>query len=164
LKYTDSINKEFDSCISKIEKQKNIINNQLSFEPGINGFQFTNYSKCVTDGRVNSQSKKLTVTGNIDPYIFLNNITRYRKKDYQEPFITYNPDVISEGKWALFSKPKIMVAGMTKIIEAALDVNGNYAPAVSVYNICGSVEILQQIIIVINSKLINWFFAYLKYV
>jgi len=158
MKYIDSVNKEFDNCISKIENQKNTINNVLSFEPGINGFQFTNYSKCVTDGRINNNSKKLTVTGNIDPYIFKRNITRYLKKDYVEPFITYDSEIISEGKWALFSRPKIMVAGMTKKIEASLDTNGDYAPAVSVYSICGEIDILKQIIIIINSKLMNWFF------
>lgn len=158
MKFIDSVNKEFDNCISKIENQKNTINNELSFEPGINGFQFTNYSKCVTDGRINNESKKLTVTGNIDPYIFKRNITRYLKKDYIEPFITYDSEIISEGKWSLFSRPKIMVAGMTKKIEASLDINGDYAPAVSVYSICGEIDILKQIIIIINSKLMNWFF------
>ncbi|MFL3662537.1 MAG: Eco57I restriction-modification methylase domain-containing protein [Flavobacteriales bacterium] len=158
MKFIDSVNKEFDNCLSKIENQKNTINNELSFEPGINGFQFTNYSKCVTDGRINNDSKKLTVTGNIDPYIFKRNITRYLKKDYIEPFITYDSEIISEGKWSLFSRPKIMVAGMTKKIEASLDINGDYAPAVSVYSICGEIDILKQIIIIINSKLMNWFF------
>ena len=51
-----------------------------------------------------------------------------------------------------------MVAGMTKILEAAIDENGSFAPAVSVYSICGKLEVLQQLIIVINSCLINWFF------
>ena len=160
LKYLDSIDKESDSIISKIEKSKNLLNKDLSFEPGINGFQFTNYAQCVTDGKVNDDSKRLTVTGTIDPHIFTNSITRYKKKDYNEPYITYNPEIISEGKWALFCKPKIMVAGMTKIIEASLDVEGKYAPAVSVYSICGELEKLYQVQLIINSKLINWFFKY----
>jgi tRNA1(Val) A37 N6-methylase TrmN6 len=160
LKYLDSINKESDSIISKIEKSKDILNSRLSFEPGINGFQFTNYSMCVTDGRVNESSKRLTVTGSIDPHIFNNKTTRYKKKDYVKPYITYNSEIISEGKWALFCKPKVMVAGMTKIIEAALDAEGSYAPAVSVYSICGDVIDLYQVQLIINSKLINWFFRY----
>jgi len=160
LKYLDSIDKESDSIISKIEKSKKTLNNELSFEPGINGFQFTNYAQCVTDGKVNEDSKRLTVTGSIDPHIFTNNITRYKKKDYVKPYITYNSEIISEGKWALFSRPKVMVAGMTKIIEASLDTEGNYAPAVSVYSICGEIENLYQVQLIINSKLINWFFRY----
>ena len=160
LKYLDSIDKESDSIVSKIEKSKNILNDALSFEPGINGFQFTNYAQCVTDGKVNDDSKRLTVTGSIDPHIFTNNITRYRKKDYIKPYITYNSEIISEGKWALFCKPKVMVAGMTKIIEASLDSQGIYAPAVSVYSICGELNNLYQVQLIINSKLINWFFRY----
>ncbi|SHI95205.1 Eco57I restriction-modification methylase domain-containing protein [Algibacter luteus] len=160
LKYLDSIDKESDSIISKIEKSKNTLNNDLSFEPGINGFQFTNYAQCVTDGKINDDSKRLTVTGSIDPHIFTNNITRYKKKDYIKPFITYDSEIISEGKWALFCKPKVMVAGMTKIIEASLDSKGEYAPAVSVYSICGELDKLYQVQLIINSKLINWFFRY----
>lgn len=160
LKYLDSIDKESDSIISKLEESKDLLNKELSFEPGINGFQFTNYAQCVTDGKVNEDSKRLTVTGSIDPHIFTNNVTRYKKKDYIEPYITYNPEIISEGKWSLFSKPKVMVAGMTKIIEASLDAEGNYAPAVSVYSICGDIEKLYQVQLIINSKLINWFFRY----
>ena len=160
LKYLDSIDKESDSIISKIEKSKNLLNNDLSFEPGINGFQFTNYAQCVTDGKINDDSKRLTVTGSIDPHIFTNNITRYKKKDYVEPYITYDSEIISEGKWSLFCKPKVMVAGMTKIIEASLDTEGKYAPAVSVYSICGKLEYLYQVQLIINSKLINWFFRY----
>lgn len=160
LKYLDSIDKESDSIISKIEKSENLLNDYLSFEPGINGFQFTNYAQCVTDGRINEDSKRLTVTGNIDPHIFTNNITRYKKKDYVEPYITYDSEIISEGKWSLFCKPKVMVAGMTKIIEASLDSEGKYAPAVSVYSICGKLEYLYQVQLIINSNLINWFFRY----
>lgn len=160
LKYQDKLNVEVDSIIEKIEKSKNLINSKLSFEPGINGFQFTNYSVCVTDGKISDNSKKLTVTGNIDPYIFLNNTTRYKKVDYSEPFIRYEKDIISDGKWELFCKPKIMVAGMTKRIEASLDLNGDYAPSVSVYSICGEKNVLKNVILLLNSKLINWFFLY----
>lgn len=160
LKYIDSVNKNEDGIIQKIESSSNVINAELSFEPGINGFQFTNYSKCVTDGKINNESKRLTVTGSIDPHIFRNKITRYLKKDYIEPYITLNTEIISPGKWALFSRPKVMVAGMTKEIEAALDAKGEYAPAVSVYSICGKIENLYKVQIIINSKLINWFFKY----
>lgn len=160
LKFLDSIDSESDSVIFKIENSNNLLNDVLSFEPGINGFQFTNYAKCVTEGRVNSDSKKLIVTGTIDPHIFNNSITRYKKKDYKEPFITYDSEIISEGKWALFSKPKVMVAGMTKVLEASLDINGSHAPAVSVYSICGHPDDLYHVQLIINSKLINWFFRY----
>ena len=80
--------------------------------------------------------------------------------DYIKPFITYDSEIISEGKWALFCKPKVMVAGMTKIIEASLDSKGEYAPAVSVYSVCGELDKLYQVQLIINSKLINWFFRY----
>jgi len=160
LKFVDSLNKNEDEIISKIESSQDVINENLSFEPGINGFQFTNYSICVSEVRKNEDSKRLTVTGSIDPHIFNNKVTRYKRKDYKEPYITYDSEIISEGKWRLFCKPKVMVAGMTKLIEAALDINGEYAPAVSVYSICGTKSELYNVQVIINSRLINWFFKY----
>ena len=49
---------------------------------------------------------------------------------------------------------------MTKRIEASLDFFGNYAPSVSVYSICGDINILKDVILLLNSKLINWFFLH----
>ena len=49
---------------------------------------------------------------------------------------------------------------MTKRIEASLDLYGDYAPSVSVYSICGEVKLLKNILLLLNSKLINWYFLH----
>jgi hypothetical protein len=158
LKYMNNGDDHSESIVEKIRLTASTINHLITFEPGINGFQFTNYSKCVTEGKINLNSKKLIVTGNIDPYVILGEITRFRKVDYYDPYITYNANIISEGKWALFNKPKILVAGMTKRIEAFGDFLGEMAPAVSVYSLCADVSILKGVLLILNSKLINWYF------
>ncbi len=160
LKFMDSKGDHSAKIVEKIRSTRNTINHLIAFEPGINGFQFTNYSKCVTEGKKNEDSKKLIVTGNIDPYVILGVITRYKKVDYQDPYIYYDPKIISDGKWALFNKPKILVAGMTKRIEAYGDFLGAMAPAVSVYSLCADVSLLKGVLLILNSKLINWFFAH----
>lgn len=143
--------------INKIENSVNV-NDKLDFQPGINGFQFSNYAKCITEGKLTKESKRLVVTGNIDRYILLNKKTRYKGTDFTNPYIYYDKNIISEGKWKLFSTPKIMIAGMTKKIEAIIDNNGNYAPGVSVYSILSLKIDLIPILAILNSKLINWYF------
>lgn len=150
----------YSKIIKKVESVNNIISD-LVFEPGINGFQFSNYSTCVTEGIVNEQSKALITTGAIDPYCILNKEIKYKGALYKKPYIYYNQDVISLGKWHLFSSPKIIIAGMTKRIEAMLDISGDIAPAVSVYSILYSdINVLKYVLAILNSKLINTYFLH----
>lgn len=153
-----SNNNEFQKIIDKVEK---IIDKyeDIRFEPGINGFQFTNYSQCVTDGLLKQGSKLLITTGAIDPYLVLNKEIKYKGNIYNKPYIYYDPNIISEGKWALFNTPKIIIAGMTRRIEAALDLTGDIAPAVSVYSILyPDINVLSYILCLLNSRLINTYF------
>jgi galactitol-specific phosphotransferase system IIB component len=141
----------------KIESRAKL-EEELVFSPGINGFQFTNYGKCIKEGKKENNSKRVIVTGTIDRYCILQKSVRYKGVDYKSPFIYNNPLIISPGKWELFSTPKIVVAGMTKVIEATLDEFGELAPGVSVYSIIGKIEVLKYVLGILNSKLINWYF------
>ncbi|MBA3673366.1 MAG: Eco57I restriction-modification methylase domain-containing protein [Chitinophagaceae bacterium] len=143
--------------LSKIESMPKI-ENKLSFSPGINGFQFTNYGQCIKEGKKETNSKRIVVTGVIDRYCILNKPVRYKGVDYKSPYIYFDPKIISEGKWELFSTPKIVVAGMTKYIEATLDETGDLAPGVSVYSIMGDIQTLKFTLAIINSKLIDFYF------
>jgi galactitol-specific phosphotransferase system IIB component len=141
----------------KIENRDKI-EEELVFSPGINGFQFTNYGKCIKEGRKENNSRRVIVTGTIDRYCILQKLVRYKGVDYKSPYIYNDPLIISPKKWELFSTPKIVIAGMTKVIEATLDEFGELAPGVSVYSIVGKVETLKYVLGVLNSKLINWYF------
>ena len=145
---------------NKIEKTE-VINHEFEYSPGINGFQFANYGKCITEysNKFSSDSKRLVVTGIIDRYLILSSKTKYRGKSYDLPHIHYDREIISEGKWNLFCTPKIVVAGMTKGIEATLDEYGNLAPGVSVYSIISSLSNLKYALGILNSKLTNWYFG-----
>lgn len=104
---------------------------------GINGFQFTNYGRKVVDGKPSVEARRLIVTGNIDPFIIRTGNVRYNKRDYVDPYICKDTNVISPAKWELFCKHKIVVAGMSKYIEAAAD-NEGMATGVNVYSIFDS--------------------------
>jgi len=118
-------------------RKQYIISTDIS--PGINGFQFNNYWKCIFDNQRNKNlkinEKKVTITGSIDPYQLKYENIQYNKKLYKRPVIRNNPKIISPGKWALFNRPKIVIAGMAKRIEAYLDVDGAFAPGVNVYSV-----------------------------
>jgi hypothetical protein len=145
------------NILLKIESKEKL-DEELVFSPGINGFQFTNYGTCIKEGKKENNSKRVIVTGTIDRYCILQKLVRYKGVDYKSPYIYNNPLIISPGKWELFSSPKIVVAGMTKVIEATLDEFGELAPGVSVYSITGKIEILKYVLGILNSKLINWYF------
>ena len=131
---------------------------KVEYSPGINGFQFTNYDKCITDGLKKKNSKQIVTTGAIDPFEILDKPVKYKGKYYAEPYVFYDPEIISPGKWSLFCTPKVVVAGMTKKIEATLDENGELAPAVSVYSIISEKELLKHILAIISSTVIEWYF------
>lgn len=71
-------------------------------------------------GNVNESKKgiKFTVSGNIDRYEYNNFNVRYMNTKFKEAYIIKNEN-IAESKWLFWSQPKIIVAGMTKVIEAA---------------------------------------------
>ncbi len=154
---TNNLDSIDGKLLSKIEAMPKI-ENKLSFSPGINGFQFTNYGQCIKEGKKENNSKRIIVTGVIDRYCILNKPVRYKGVDYKSPYIYFDPKIISEGKWELFSTPKIVVAGMTKYIEATLDESGDLAPGVSVYSIMGDLQTLKFTLAIINSKLIDFYF------
>jgi hypothetical protein len=59
-----------------------------------------------------------TVSGCIDPYKILNKPVRYMGEKYASAFIEKLGTAISESKWKLWENEKIVIAGMTKRIEA----------------------------------------------
>ncbi|MEI6444358.1 MAG: Eco57I restriction-modification methylase domain-containing protein [Nostocales cyanobacterium ELA583] len=148
----------FDGSIFHRIESVDKINAELQYLPGINGFQFSNYGNCITEGSSSPNSKRLIVTGIIDRYTILDKKSKYKGRNYNTPHINDNEEIISRGKWDLFCTTKILVAGMAKIIEATLDDNGSLAPGVSVYSITGSLDNLKYTLGVINSRLINWYF------
>jgi hypothetical protein len=64
------------------------------------------------------------VSGNIDPYcVSLGNV-RYMQQKYVRPVLPIASGVLTENKRRLFREPKIVIAGMSKHLEAAWDPGG----------------------------------------
>ena len=83
---------------------------------GATGFEATMLKQYVINSKTDN-SIPFTVSGNIDPYIYNNTNVRYMKGKYDCAHIVLSDD-IAETKIRMWKSPKIVIAGMTKRIEA----------------------------------------------
>lgn len=83
---------------------------------GATGFEAQKIKENVCDME-NEHTIPFTVSGNIDKYVFNNINVRYMKDRYGKAYI-YLDSNITESKQEMWKNPKIIIAGMTKQIEA----------------------------------------------
>lgn len=83
---------------------------------GATGFEAQKIKEYVVDGKSDNVIP-FTVSGNIDRYTFNNRDVRYMKSKYRNAYIRLNCDVASS-KLNMWMSPKIVIAGMTKVIES----------------------------------------------
>ena len=83
---------------------------------GATGFEAQKIKENVCEME-NEHTIPFTVSGNIDRYVFNNINVRYMKDRYSKAHI-YLDSNITESKQEMWKNPKIVIAGMTKQIEA----------------------------------------------
>ena len=83
---------------------------------GLTGFQAQQIIEFINEKK-DDNNIPFIVSGNVDRYFWMNNNVRYMGNKYVSSFISKN-DLISESKWEFWSSPKIVIAGMTKVIES----------------------------------------------
>lgn len=113
-----------DLLINKFRiKEKNLPSNfvrltdcGLKVCSGATGFEATMLKQYVTNSKTDN-SIPFTVSGNIDPYTYNNINVRYMKGKYNCAHMVLSDD-IAESKIRMWQSPKIVIAGMTKRIEA----------------------------------------------
>ena len=99
---------------------------------GATGFEAQIIKEYVVDGERDNVIP-FTVSGNIDRYQYNNTDVRYMKAKYHKAFIRKDCDV-ANSKLKMWMSPKIVIAGMTKVIEATY-VDTPLALGVGVYAI-----------------------------
>lgn len=131
--YTDLIDNRLNKKES-VEKSNKVRLSQLGLKvcSGATGFEAQKIKEnvCEID---NNHTIPFTVSGNIDRYVFNNTNVRYMKDKYSRAFI-YLDSNITESKQEMWKNPKIIIAGMTKKIEACY-VDTPLAIGVGVYAI-----------------------------
>ena len=133
-----SLDQYADLLKNKKVKQQDILINETILSSGIKvcsgatGFEAQKIKEFIHDHKVEN-SIPFTVSGNIDRYYYDNKNVRYMKDRYSDAYV-YLDGSFSKGKVLLWSNPKIIIAGMTKVVEATY-VQSSLAIGVGAYAI-----------------------------
>ncbi|MBB1124658.1 Eco57I restriction-modification methylase domain-containing protein [Thiospirillum jenense] len=100
----------------KMKEFKTFRDNHIKFASGTTGFQAQQLVPYIGD-MPDEDRIPFVVSGSIDRYSIKFNNVRYMGKTYKKAFIKrYNK--IAATKWEFWTREKIVIAGMTKVIEA----------------------------------------------
>ncbi len=97
------------------------------------------------------------VSGNIDRYVIRPGDVRFMKQRFARPVLPAKSACLSDGKRELFRNPKIVIAGMTRRLEAAYD-PGGLALGVQVYAVAKPAEDPRYLLALLNSRLLSYLF------
>lgn len=100
---------------------------------------------------------QFVVSGNIDPYMIRTGKVRYMKRSYDRPLLPVTASCLTVAKRDLFARAKIVIAGMTRRLEAAYD-PGGLALGVQVYAASDLREDACYLLGLLNSKLMSHLF------
>jgi|GEM_PF-511638 len=88
----------------------------IRFASGTAGFQAKALTGCITEECVEG-AIPFVVSGSIDKYSVGYNNVRYMGRTYERPYITKSR-YIAQSKWELWRNEKIVIAGLTRELEA----------------------------------------------
>jgi hypothetical protein len=97
------------------------------------------------------------VSGNIDRYSIILGNVRFMSRNFTRPVLPAGEDHLTENKRALYAGEKIVIAGMTRRLEAAYD-PGGLALGVQVYAASEMVDDPKYLLGLLNSKLLSYLF------
>jgi adenine-specific DNA-methyltransferase len=114
IRSEDDMRTENFSQVKEIRAHKTLVDYGIKVMSGTTGFEAQKIKSFINE---NGKGIKFTVSGNIDPYCYNNESVRYMGSKFSKAFIYYD-ESIAKSKWEFWKNPKIVVAGMTKKIEA----------------------------------------------
>ncbi|MGI8426203.1 MAG: Eco57I restriction-modification methylase domain-containing protein [Actinomycetota bacterium] len=97
------------------------------------------------------------VSGNIDRYSIRLGHVRFMQRQFAQPVLDLNASSISPLKRQLYAQPKIVIAGMSRRIEAAYDHHG-LALGVQVYAAARPLDDPSYLLALLNSRLMSFLF------
>lgn len=144
--------------IQKIDlhKYQTLKESSLKIQSGLAGFQAHSIIDFISEDK--TKGIPLAVSGSIDRYAVNTDKVVYMKKVYKNPYIFEN-DYISKEKWKFWCNRKIIIAGMTKRLEAYYAKNP-LAIGVGVYAIYDFANFNPLLILgILNSNFMNYCFT-----
>ena len=128
-----------------------------SIHSGTTGFSAEDVANALVeyDAATGADVFDFIVSGNIDRYSISPGNVRFMKRKFVLPALPMNAKAVSDIKRQLYANPKIVVAGMTRRLEASFD-PGGLALGVQVYAVADLSGDWRYLLGVLNSKLISY--------
>lgn len=123
---------------------------------GVPGYQAQEMLKIIHEGK-SANSAPFVVSGNIQHGSIEFGDVRYMKHHFKSPYMTLDNRVLSEGKINQFKSPKLVIAGMTKMIRAAYFAKP-LGIGVGVYSITAAERDLKWLNVLLNSIAFGYVF------
>jgi len=133
------------------------LSQRCSLHSGTTGFSAEQMAEALMEQGITSDGNAFDfiVSGNIDRYsISLGNV-RFMKRLFERPVLPRDSAVLTKNKRDLFSHSKIVIAGMSRRLEAALD-GGGLALGVQVYAAADFQDDPRFLLGVLNSNLMSF--------
>jgi len=145
------------ACEAALKSYSTVKDAGFQVQSGLAGFQASSVIEFLS-GTSGDGLIPFTVSGCIDRYVVSNRNVRYMKSRYDNAHISLNCG-LSRSKIDFWTKPKVVIAGMTKVVEAVF-VSEPYALGVGIYGIqCVTSRQAQVLAAILNSKFISFYFT-----
>ncbi len=103
----------------KFKSYKTIADFGLKVSSGTTGFQAEQVKSLIREKEYAEKNDiPFVVSGSIDKYSIEFGNVRFLKTRYSLPYIHYDSKLLTKNKWEMWLMPKIIIAGMTKHVEA----------------------------------------------
>jgi adenine-specific DNA-methyltransferase len=158
LEKYDDLEKRIFKLPTELKAHKTFKDFGIKINSGATGFQAQQLKEVISN-RQDRGSIPFAVSGNIDRYSWSNESVRYMGEKYSTAFINNRTSIVAKSKWKFWSNPKIVIAGMTKVIEAVY-VESPLGMGVGIYGIYdfGGIE-PHCLTAILNSKYLTYYFT-----
>ncbi|AXX84239.1 Eco57I restriction-modification methylase domain-containing protein [Aliarcobacter skirrowii] len=145
---------QFRKTENIFKRYRTIKDFDILLNSGTTGFEAQKIIPLINEDK---KGVKFIVSGTVDPYIILEQNVPYMKNVYKNPYIKFDEDIIAKSKFDFWNKPKIIIAGMTKRIEAVYIENPT-ALGVGIYGIYDFKNFNPKFLLsLLNSKFLTYY-------
>ncbi len=139
----------------QLKYERTFKDENIKISSGATGFQAKSLINNITT-IPNNENIPFIVSGSVDKYKINFENVRYMGSTYEKAFITKD-DTIADSKWNFWIKPKIIIAGMTKVVEAVYSIEpiGMGVGIYGIYDFAGYDPYF--LVAILNSKYISYF-------
>ncbi len=142
---------------NELKKYSTLKDANFKIQGGLAGFQANSIKEFLSNDKLDN-SIDFTVSGGVDKYFYDNRNVRYMGDKYETAYINKNCN-LSKDKMDFWLKPKIVIAGMTKVIETVFT-NKPLGLGVGIYGIHDISDFDGYVLsAILNSKFINSYFS-----